>query len=60
MTDVLGNVQEIYRRKSAEVSEVKRLEAEKAFKEGDLQRALLLFSQSVLRAPRVGKIFNPD
>ncbi|XP_018566121.1 SET and MYND domain-containing protein 4-like isoform X2 [Anoplophora glabripennis] len=54
MTDVLSNVQEIYRRKSAEVSEAKRLEAEKATKEGDLQKALLLYSQSVLRAPKTG------
>ncbi|KAJ8922977.1 hypothetical protein NQ315_001525 [Exocentrus adspersus] len=60
MSDVLGNVQEIYRRKSAEVSEAKRKEAETAFKNGDTQNALLLYSQSVLRAPKTGVLLSPE
>ncbi|KAJ8956664.1 hypothetical protein NQ318_014018 [Aromia moschata] len=54
VTEVLSNVQEIYRRKNLDVSESKRLEAENLFKAGDAKKALLYYSQSVLRAPKTG------
>ncbi|KAJ8968518.1 hypothetical protein NQ317_004394 [Molorchus minor] len=51
LIDVLSNVQEIYRRKNAEMSQKARFDAERILKEGKMQKALLLYSQSVLRAP---------
>lgn len=56
--DTLQHVQEIYRKKSAEISLARRQEAEKAFKSGDKQKALLLCCQSILRAPVNGKIYT--
>ncbi|CAH0564117.1 unnamed protein product [Brassicogethes aeneus] len=51
---VLSNVQEIYRKKSLEISVAKRIEAENAAKNNDMQKSLILFSQSILRAPNKG------
>ncbi|CAG9812403.1 unnamed protein product [Phaedon cochleariae] len=55
VTKVLSNVQEIYRQKNAGVSQAKRLEAEKAFSNGDLKASLLLYSQSILRSPKTSE-----
>nr|XP_023024792.1 SET and MYND domain-containing protein DDB_G0273589-like isoform X1 [Leptinotarsa decemlineata] len=51
IVNVLSNVQEVFRTKSAGISQGKRLEAEKAFQKGDLRSSLMLYSQSVLRSP---------
>lgn len=58
IVSILSNVQEVYRKKSAQISTSKRLEAEQAYQQGDMKKALALFSQSVIRAPENGKNYN--
>ncbi|XP_060521878.1 SET and MYND domain-containing protein 4 [Cylas formicarius] len=48
----LSNVREVYRPKNAEFSRKKRAEAETSLERGEHQKSFVLFSQSVLRAPR--------
>ncbi|XP_017778668.1 PREDICTED: SET and MYND domain-containing protein 4-like [Nicrophorus vespilloides] len=50
-------VQEIYRKKSAEVAQARRFDAQKAVTNGNQMKGLMLYSQSVLRAPKTGE--NP-
>ncbi|KAK2583341.1 hypothetical protein KPH14_009340 [Odynerus spinipes] len=56
----LGNVRVLYRDKDANVSRCKRLEGFAAATEGQHEKALLLFSQAVLRAPLSGKCKTVD
>ncbi|KAI4457273.1 set and mynd domain-containing protein 4 [Holotrichia oblita] len=53
--DTLSRVQEIYRQKSADVSQSRRRLAEQALKNGEIQKALILYSQSILRSPPTGE-----
>ncbi|XP_025836273.1 histone-lysine N-methyltransferase ASHR1 [Agrilus planipennis] len=55
LCETLSRVQEIYRQKDASVSRSRRVAAEKLEKDGELQKALLLYCQSVLRAPGTGE-----
>lgn len=48
---MMDNVQEIFRTKSAAMSRLRRQEAEHLHKAGKIDKALLLFTQSVVRAP---------
>ncbi|XP_030751976.1 SET and MYND domain-containing protein 4-like [Sitophilus oryzae] len=50
----LSNVKEVYREKNASFSQKKRLEADHLLKQKDPRKALMLYCQSVLRAPRTG------
>ncbi|XP_076259090.1 protein-lysine N-methyltransferase SMYD4-like [Rhynchophorus ferrugineus] len=50
----LGNVKEIYRPKNGDFSQKRRLEAERFLKQKEYQKALQLYCQSVLRAPKTG------
>lgn len=56
----LGNVKVLYRDKDAGISRCKRLEGFRAITENQPERALLLFSQAVLRAPLNGKCKTVD
>ncbi|XP_022911238.2 uncharacterized protein [Onthophagus taurus] len=56
----LTHVQEIYRKNSADVSKARRHEAEKYFRNGDLEKSLMFYSQSVLRAPNTGENIHVD
>lgn len=56
----LSHVQEIYRKKSAEVSLARRFEAQQAFNNDQLQKTLLLLCQAVLRAPKTGEFPQMD
>nr|CAD7587210.1 unnamed protein product [Timema genevievae] len=49
--DPLKHTQEMYRRKSAPVAFQKRMEADRALSSNNPQRALMLYSQSCMRAP---------
>lgn len=53
--DLLRNIQKIYREKSAKVARTSRLEGDEALKLGDGKKAVMLYSQSVIRAPSQGK-----
>ncbi|KAF2893355.1 hypothetical protein ILUMI_12818 [Ignelater luminosus] len=55
--ETLLHVQEIYRKKSAEVSQKRRLQAEELLQKKEYAKALILGSQSILRAPPTGE--NP-
>ncbi|KAG6446964.1 SET and MYND domain-containing protein 4 [Manduca sexta] len=55
LTDVLSRIQPLHRGKDARVSSERRLAAQAALKEGDLNKALALASQAVLRAPLTGE-----
>ncbi|CAH1168510.1 unnamed protein product [Phyllotreta striolata] len=57
---LLSNVQQVYRKKDGTISILKRLEAEAAFDDGDFNKSLLLYSQSVLRAPKTGECSTYD
>ncbi|GLV38670.1 SET and MYND domain containing class 4 member 2 [Carabus blaptoides fortunei] len=52
--DTLSNVQCIYRKKDAKVSRDKRQDAELFMKKGNATKALVLYCQSILRAPAKG------
>ncbi|KAL1494325.1 hypothetical protein ABEB36_009940 [Hypothenemus hampei] len=54
LRNFLNNIQEVFRSKNAEVSQKRRLEGETLIKQNDYNRALILFSQSVIRAPKTG------
>ncbi|XP_050511368.1 SET and MYND domain-containing protein DDB_G0273589-like isoform X2 [Diabrotica virgifera virgifera] len=58
VVSILSNVQEIYRKKDATVSQLKRLEAENVLEKGEMSKSLMLYSQSVLRAPRTDNSSN--
>uniref|UniRef100_A0A6P7EYN5 SET and MYND domain-containing protein 4-like n=1 Tax=Diabrotica virgifera virgifera TaxID=50390 RepID=A0A6P7EYN5_DIAVI len=60
VVSILSNVQEIYRKKDATVSQLKRLEAENVLEKGEISKSLMLYSQSVLRAPRTGQCNSFD
>ncbi|VEN35061.1 unnamed protein product, partial [Callosobruchus maculatus] len=49
---VLSNVQEVYRKKDGEIAKCKKLEGDISFIDKDFQKALLCYSQSILRAPK--------
>lgn len=49
------NVREVYRGKSATVSKQRRLEAERLYEMGKTDKALLMFTQSVVKAPSAGE-----
>ena len=53
--ETLSRVKPLYRDKDAGASRAKRLEGFEAATAGERERALLLFSQAVLRAPAPGK-----
>lgn len=50
-----NNVQEIYRGKTAHMSKQQRDEAEHLRKKEKLDKALLLYTQSIIKAPTTGK-----
>lgn len=52
--DVLKNIKKIYREKSAKAARQSRLEGDEALKLGDVKKAVMLYSQSVIRAPSQG------
>lgn len=52
---MMDNVCQVYRGKSATVSKQRRLEAEHLYSNGEPDRALLMFTQSVVKAPSAGK-----
>ena len=54
LNEVLGRIQPIFRGKDARLSHERRIMAQAALKEGDLQKSLALVSQAVLRAPMTG------
>ncbi|KAL2735871.1 SET and MYND domain-containing protein 4 isoform X1 [Vespula squamosa] len=56
----LTNVKVLYRDKDASISRVKRLEGFRIAGEGQHEKALLLFSQAILRAPITGKCKTVD
>lgn len=53
---MMDNVQEIFRTKSAAMSRLRREEAEHLHEAGKLDKALLFFTQSVIRAPVASKL----
>lgn len=59
MLQTLENVQEIYRGKSARLSQQRRQEAEQLYKtKKSLDKSLLMYTQSVIRAPVAGKDYR--
>lgn len=56
VSDVLANVQEIYRKKDVDLALEKRVAAEKEHSQGNHMKALMLYGQSILRAPTTSKI----
>ncbi|KAF5269624.1 hypothetical protein FQR65_LT05963 [Abscondita terminalis] len=58
--ETLSHVQEIYRKKNAEVSQKRRKEVEKMIAKGADGKTLVLACQSVLRAPPTGETHNVD
>ncbi|XP_028048905.1 SET and MYND domain-containing protein 4 isoform X3 [Monomorium pharaonis] len=54
VADTLANVKPLFRDKDAEISRRKRLEGYQLAAVGEHEKALLLFSQAVLRAPQPG------
>lgn len=54
LNEVLSRIQPLHRGKDAQVSRDRRLAAQQALEEGDLDKALALASQAVLRAPMTG------
>lgn len=55
VADTLARVKPLYRDKDAEISRRRRLEGYQLAAVGQYDKALLLFSQAVLRAPRPGR-----
>lgn len=55
---MMGNVQEVYRGKSAKMSQQRRLEADRLYQDGKTDKALLMYTQSVVKAPTAGKIWK--
>lgn len=51
---MMNNVQEVYRGKSAKLAKYKRVEADQLYAKGNFERALMLYTQSVIRAPVAG------
>ena len=51
---MMENVQEIYRGKSGQISESRRLEADHLFATGKADKALLMYTHSIIRAPNAG------
>lgn len=49
--DVLANVQEIYRQKNVDLALEKRVVAEKEHSRRNYTKSLMLYGQSILRAP---------
>nr|CAD7393228.1 unnamed protein product [Timema cristinae] len=54
----LKHTQEMYRRKSAPVAFQKRMEADRALSSNNPQKALMLYSQSCMRAPGTGEYWQ--
>lgn len=61
VSETLGRIKNLYRDKDAAVSRNKRLEGLENSARGNHEKALLLFSQAVLRAPATGcnSFFTP-
>ncbi|XP_076278522.1 protein-lysine N-methyltransferase SMYD4 isoform X2 [Lasioglossum baleicum] len=55
VTDTLSRTKILYRAKDGDASRARRLEAYETAAKGEWEKALLLFSQAVLRAPPPGK-----
>lgn len=53
--ETLDNVQEVFRGKSTRLSQQRRQEAEHLYGNKKLEKSLLLYTQSVIRAPVAGK-----
>ncbi|KYN10733.1 SET and MYND domain-containing protein 4 [Trachymyrmex cornetzi] len=60
VTDTLAKVKLLFRDKDAEISKRRRLEGYQLAAVGEHDKALLLFSQAVLRAPQPGRNKNVD
>ncbi|XP_078050736.1 protein-lysine N-methyltransferase SMYD4 isoform X2 [Augochlora pura] len=60
VTETLDRTKMLYRAKDAEASRTRRLEAFEAAARGEREKAVLLFSQAVLRAPTTGKCGTVD
>ncbi|XP_012233731.1 SET and MYND domain-containing protein 4 isoform X2 [Linepithema humile] len=60
VVDALGKVQPLFRDKDAEISRRRRLEGYQLAAVGQYEKALLLLSQAVLRAPRPDKSKTVD
>ncbi|KAK5640889.1 hypothetical protein RI129_009436 [Pyrocoelia pectoralis] len=58
--EALGHVQDVYRKKNAELSKNRRLEVEKLLEKQEYNKALILACQSVLRAPPTGDNHKVD
>lgn len=56
---VLANVQELYREKDLKVSRARYVEAEREYNKGDYKKALMFYSQSILRSPPTN-LLNTD
>ncbi|CAH0703095.1 unnamed protein product [Spodoptera exigua] len=54
LNEVLSRIQPLHRGKDAQVSRDRRLAAQRALEDGDVDKALALASQAVLRAPMTG------
>lgn len=52
INNILVNVQELYRKKSGKAAMEARLEGDKALKTGDFKKAVMLYSQSIIKAPQ--------
>lgn len=51
LKEVFSGIEPIYRQKDGKISQTKRLDAEKALKDGNLLQALAIASQAVIMAP---------
>lgn len=56
VVDTLARVKTLYRDKDADISKRRRLEGYQLAAIGQYDKALLLFSQAVLRAPQLGRL----
>uniref|UniRef100_A0A0C9Q6Y6 Smyd4_0 protein n=1 Tax=Fopius arisanus TaxID=64838 RepID=A0A0C9Q6Y6_9HYME len=56
VVEPLDRVRHIYRDKDAKISRARRIEGLKCLRSGDTNKALVLLSQAVLRAPLTGRV----
>lgn len=56
LSEVFSRIQPLSRGKNIKISIERRVAAHKALQEGDLNKALALASQAVLRSPKTGKL----
>ncbi|XP_044759990.1 SET and MYND domain-containing protein 4 [Coccinella septempunctata] len=57
LTEVLSNVQQIYRKKSSEIATARIKEAEELLEKNDLVKSLAFYSQAVLRSQLTGEFY---